>query len=148
MPRLVARGPEINAARVATVVGFGHIDLNGTLGYGLKRKVEVPITSLDCGAPGDLKKYGCFPQREMVAGHRGLKLDSCSGDSGGPLYIQANDGVYLLLGATSRAPATALQLVATAASMCAWINASTGFVPSPASMCRSDNPTRTLTVGT
>jgi secreted trypsin-like serine protease len=38
----------------------------------------------------------------MVAGHRGLLLDSCRGDSGGPLYIRNTDGEYFLIGATSR----------------------------------------------
>ena len=44
----------------------------------------------------------------MVAGHRGLRMDSCKGDSGGPLYIEDREGEYYLLGATSRGARDAL----------------------------------------
>ena len=108
-PRHVVQGAEIEDAveddqgrKVATLVGFGTIDFQGILGYGRKRRVEVPITSLDCSATGHTKKYGCVPGRELVAGQRGLLLDTCCGDSGGPLYIQNGNGEYYLLGATSR----------------------------------------------
>jgi secreted trypsin-like serine protease len=107
-PRHVAQGAEVEAAReaegkkIATLAGFGTIDPNGRFGYGRKRRVDVSITSLDCSGAGHAKLYGCLPGREMVAGHRGLLLDSCSGDSGGPLYVQNEDGEYYLLGATSR----------------------------------------------
>ena len=101
-PRHVAQGAEVYAAETAMLAGFGTIDLHGTIGYGLKRKVEVPIKSLGCGAATDAKQYGCLPNRELVAGHRGLQRDSCQGDSGGPLYIKSYAGDYYLLGATSR----------------------------------------------
>ncbi len=102
VPRHVAQGNESLGAERATLVGFGTIDLGGTVGYGIKRKVGVPITSLDCSDPEHPKRYGCLPGREIVAGHRGLQLDSCRGDSGGPLYIESGNGEYYLLGATSR----------------------------------------------
>jgi len=101
-PRHVAQGIEVAGATMATLVGFGTIDQDGTIGYGRKRKVEVPIVSLDGGGLGEAKKYGCLPGREVVAGHRGLLQDSCRGDSGGPLYIRNAQGEYYLLGATSR----------------------------------------------
>jgi hypothetical protein len=101
-PRHVAQGAETANAEMATAAGFGTIDVHGTVGYGRKRKVEVPITSLDGSEPGAPKIYGCLPGREIVAGHRGLLRDSCRGDSGGPLYIQNAAGEYYLLGATSR----------------------------------------------
>jgi hypothetical protein len=101
-PRHVAQGAEVNGASKATLVGFGTIDQFGSVGYGRKRWVEVGITSLDCSEPGAPKKYGCLPGREIVAGQRGLLQDSCSGDSGGPLYIETGEGEYALLGATSR----------------------------------------------
>jgi hypothetical protein len=100
-PRHVAQGEEVAGAEVATLVGFGTINLAGTRGYGCKRTVEVPIYTLDCSGLGESKEYGCLPGWEIVAGHRGLQMDSCKGDSGGPLYIQNGDG-YALLGATSR----------------------------------------------
>lgn len=101
-PRHVAQGHEVRAdLHTALLVGFGNVDFNGRIGYGRKRKVEVPITSLACPA-GDDATFGCERRTEMVAGQRGLNRDSCTGDSGGPLYIRAETGEYFLLGATSR----------------------------------------------
>jgi Trypsin len=100
-PRHIAQGAEVRGQR-ALLVGFGTIDFGGTVGYGVKRKVEVPITSIDCGGPGESNRYGCRQGKEMVAGHRGLDRDSCRGDSGGPLYILGAEGTYHLLGVTSR----------------------------------------------
>ena len=100
-PAHVAQGLEVQG-EVATLVGFGTINFAGTRGYGEKRKVDVPIVSLDCGSAGIAHESGCTPGKELVAGHRGLNLDSCRGDSGGPLYIQSSNGPYYLLGATSR----------------------------------------------
>jgi secreted trypsin-like serine protease len=100
-PRHVAQGRDTRA-RKALLVGFGTIDFNGTIGYGLKRKVEVPIISNDCSGPGESSRFRCDPGNELVAGHRGLNRDSCRGDSGGPLYVQGEDGLFHLLGVTSR----------------------------------------------
>jgi hypothetical protein len=100
-PRHVAQGAEVEAQR-ALLVGFGTVDFNGTVGYGIKRKVEVPIISMSCSGPGEDTRYGCHPGTEMIAGHRGLDRDSCRGDSGGPLYILGADGTHHLLGVTSR----------------------------------------------
>jgi hypothetical protein len=108
-PRHVARDPEVPAKGDVSVrlVGFGTIDLGGRVGYGLKREVDVPLTSVDCNSFGDPEKYGCRRGTELVAGHRGLNRDSCRGDSGGPLYVLTRDGDYALLGATSRGVAGA-----------------------------------------
>lgn len=102
-PRHVARGPEIGNPKVATLVGFGRVDLAGRLEYGKKRVVEVPITSLDCSLPEEATTFGCKVGVEMIAGHRGLLKGTCEGDSGGPLYIKAQDGSFSLLGIISRA---------------------------------------------
>lgn len=102
-PRHVAQGNEIYAAEAATAAGFGTVDFDGTIGYGIKRRVDVPLISLGCQQAEDIENYGCLNGREVVAGHRGLGLDSCKGDSGGPLYIKAKDSDdFYLLGATSR----------------------------------------------
>ncbi len=102
-PRHVAQGDEVYAPEMVTLAGFGTMDSSGQVGYGIKREVDVPLTSLDCSAPNDFYNFGGRAGREMVAGQRGLARDSCKGDSGGPLYIQSRNGddVYLL-GATSR----------------------------------------------
>lgn len=101
-PRHIAQGIEAQATE-CTLVGFGNFDFSGTVGFGVKREVgRVPITSLSCEAPNDASGFGCKPGDEMVAGHRGLGVDSCTGDSGGPLYIRGPLGNDYLLGATSR----------------------------------------------
>ncbi len=102
LPRAITPESVLADVTQATVVGFGTINPEGTYGYGRKRRVEVPIMSLDCGGSDDPKHYGCLPGREIVAGHSGLMLDTCRGDSGGPLYLHGADGQYYLLGATSR----------------------------------------------
>jgi Trypsin len=100
-PRHVAQDLEARA-NWAHLVGFGTVDVNGTFGYGIKREVEVPIEALDCASAEIANGLGCKPGLEMVAGHRGISLDSCRGDSGGPLYIHSPEGAFYLLGATSR----------------------------------------------
>lgn len=102
-PRHVAQGAEIGNPKQATLVGFGHVNLSGTIGYGKKRTVEVPIKSLDCGSQEEAKEFGCAQGVSMIAGHRGLLMDSCDGDSGGPLYIKAQNGSFYLLGVISKA---------------------------------------------
>ncbi len=102
-PRHVAQGLEVVDAKKAVVAGFGRTDIHGTFGYGIKRKTDVPVMSIQCGEPTDTKTYGCIRNREIVAGHVGLKRDTCLGDSGGPLYIASPNGDdYYLVGATSR----------------------------------------------
>ena len=88
--------------KTATVVGFGMINPSGTKGFGRKRKASIPVMTLDCQEMEDQARYGCYAEFEMVAGHRGLKRDTCKGDSGGPLYVESAEGKILLLGVTSR----------------------------------------------
>lgn len=101
-PRHVAQGAEIGNPKKARLVGFGTVNLGGNIGYGIKRMVDVPITSLGCATQNEQTTFGCRGGKEMVAGHKGLLKDSCRGDSGGPLYIKSSTGGYYLLGATSR----------------------------------------------
>jgi hypothetical protein len=100
-PCHIAQGKEVKG-KEAVVVGFGTINLKGDKGYGVKRMATVPIMSLGCDKDGDQVKYGCRKSIEMVAGHRGIRRDTCKGDSGGPLYIESDKGTYYLLGVTSR----------------------------------------------
>ena len=125
-PRTVAHASQLVGIEDVTLVGFGRIDPNGTIGFGTKRRVNVPVMTFDCGQMDEPKRYGCLPGREIVAGHAGLLLDSCKGDSGGPLYIQ-RDGEFYLLGATSATRGAHPASVATAASTSAWTFAWIGF---------------------
>ena len=100
-PRAIARAAHAKA-KEALVVGFGRINPAGTKGYGQKRKAKVPVMTPDCREIDDQAQYGCWTEIELVAGHRGLKRDTCEGDSGGPLYVEDDDGSLVLLGVTSR----------------------------------------------
>lgn len=91
-----------DAVYFVRVVGFGNTDPDSTSGFGKKRMVDVPIATKDC-SDDPQHNYGCDPGLELVAGAPFLNRDSCNGDSGGPVYIQANDGQWYLAGATSRA---------------------------------------------
>jgi secreted trypsin-like serine protease len=94
-PRKLASLEALADAPTTRLVGFGNTDFDGTTGYGTKRMVDVGIASDD-------PAYGARPETEFVAGMPGLNRDSCTGDSGGPAYIEV-DGEWQLAGATSRA---------------------------------------------
>jgi secreted trypsin-like serine protease len=103
-PVQVASPAEMAAATETTLVGFGNDDVNSTRGFGVKRKVTVPITNIrrtpadNLGA--DEQALGFESDLEFVAGAPGF--DTCNGDSGGPAYIF--DGANKrLAGLTSRA---------------------------------------------
>jgi secreted trypsin-like serine protease len=100
-PRPIVRDGQFKP-ETTLVVGFGMINPSGTKGYGEKRKATVPVMTLDCKEMEDQARYGCWADVEMVAGHRGLKRDTCKGDSGGPLYVEDEEGKLFLLGVTSR----------------------------------------------
>jgi secreted trypsin-like serine protease len=106
-PRRLAAGKVIDKAKDGRIVGFGTTDTGGRFGYGAKRMVDVPIVSAACrrSTPerDDWATFGCDRGLELVAGRPLLERDSCKGDSGGPIYVQASGGEWLLAGATSRA---------------------------------------------
>ncbi len=99
-PRPIALGADDAPPAEALFAGFGTIDRDGRFGFGRKRYVQLPITSLGCESARDAKRYGCQEGRELVAGGQGR--DSSTGDAGGPLYVAGPDGGYLLLATCSR----------------------------------------------
>jgi len=105
--RPLATTEVIDAATDGRVVGFGNTDPTGTFGYGIKRQVDVPVASPACmgtlDGQADAAAYGCMAGLEIVAGKPLLKKDSCTGDSGGPFYVESGPGKWAIAGATSRA---------------------------------------------
>jgi len=104
-PRAIAEKATVDNATDGRVVGFGNNDPRGESGYGIKRQVDIAIASPSCSGMldgiSDADRYRCFAGLEFVAGKPLLAKDSCTGDSGGPFYVQGPNG-WLLAGATSR----------------------------------------------
>lgn len=87
----------------AQVVGYGNLEEDGGGPTSLQYEVEVAVTDADCSTSGEGCRSAAGPDGELIAGGDGA--DSCSGDSGGPLYVWG-DGVPYLAGVTSRAAAS------------------------------------------
>jgi secreted trypsin-like serine protease len=111
-PRPLAPRTLIDKATDGRAVGFGNVDPAGMFGYGIKREVDVPVASPSCRGTvdghDDASAYGCDAGLEFVAGRPLLERDSCTGDSGGPFYVQDATKKWLLAGATSRATASSM----------------------------------------
>lgn len=103
-PRTIADGCirdtyTVDGAAVA-IVGYGAIDEQGRRYTSELREAFTTVTDADCSAV----ERGCVssisPGGEIGAG--GMGIDSCYGDSGGPLYLLTPSGDFLV-GLTSRA---------------------------------------------
>lgn len=80
----------INAAQAGTIVGYGATDENGTMGFGVRR---FGHTALGSRTEFEINVGPAFSLN--------LPAGSCSGDSGGPLYVW-NGSTPLLAGVASR----------------------------------------------
>jgi hypothetical protein len=79
------------------IVGYGANGPGGSQYNVEMREATTEIVDADCSDDG----WSCFmPGQELIAGHPGV--DTCTGDSGGPLYVLSSAGP-LLAGITSRA---------------------------------------------
>lgn len=119
-PRKIASDDTVTGAKSYRVMGFGAIDQDASVFPQEKREAVVPAVSNACDGTvsnrSDQKAYGCQPGQEIVAGRKGSP-DSCSGDSGGPLFVSsqrtglaAAESDYVLAGVTSRASSASQRL--------------------------------------
>jgi secreted trypsin-like serine protease len=96
-PRAIATGwasLDIKNGATVAIVGYGAIDAQASQGTPALQEATSTITDFDCSV-----KAGC-DSNELGAGGNGI--DSCNGDSGGPLYLVTEYGNFLV-GVTSRA---------------------------------------------
>lgn len=81
------------------MIGFGAVDRQGQIGFGIRRFVNVTVQGWGCDR-SRAALTGCDPLLEMIIARRG-EGDTCSGDSGGAVLEQTPQG-FRLLAVTSR----------------------------------------------
>ena len=81
------------------LVGFGAVDRLARSGFGIKRRVDVPVTGWGCDMRF-ARRLGCSPELELVIGRSQMR-DTCAGDSGGPV-LELHQGVWRAVAMTSR----------------------------------------------
>jgi hypothetical protein len=100
-PRAIASGwaavDIVNGAPVQ-LVGFGTTDKNGNIDSTVLMEAETTITDANCTTSAGCNSLA-RPNGELGAGGGGI--DTCPGDSGGPLYLTTSYGTFLA-GLTSR----------------------------------------------
>lgn len=90
----------------AYAMGYGRDGLTGKV-EGLK-VLSLTIDGWNCEAEKALH-YGCGPDSEFVIGRNMQDVDTCSGDSGGPVLVRSGD-VWEVVGVTSRSVAKAVRV--------------------------------------
>ena len=97
LPELIQKGP-----RQLQAQGFGIADDGRS---GIRRRVNLGVTSLACTSRHAVRR-GCRPYSEMMmgAGRRDqTRHDTCSGDSGGPVFLLDQSGRSRPVAVVSRA---------------------------------------------
>jgi secreted trypsin-like serine protease len=150
-PRALATGwarADIVDAAAVQVVGFGATDRDGTVFIDDLQEGETTITDADCSTPDLGCNASAQPEGELGAGGDGV--DTCVGDSGGPLYLVTPYGVFLA-GITSRAylnaefPCAGGGIYTRADKIVDWIESETGIEvaggPTPELSLRAEDGT-------
>lgn len=92
-----ARADLVNGAAIS-LVGFGAIDRTGMVYVNELQEATTTVTDVDCSTSSGCNP-GAHPAGELGAG--GMGVDTCPGDSGGPLYLSTSYGP-VLAGVTAR----------------------------------------------
>jgi secreted trypsin-like serine protease len=95
----IATTQELNDVNEIRLVGFGNTNFAGTSGFGLKREVSVPLDK-HINIDEAEARLGFESDFEFTAGGNGK--DTCTGDSGGPVYLVNPDDTRKVIGLTSR----------------------------------------------
>ena len=90
----------IQNGATATLVGFGSTSATGGFASPILLQADVPIVDADCLSFDKDCHPDAAPHGEFIAGGDGV--DTCDGDSGGPVYGRVAGQTYVL-GVTSRA---------------------------------------------
>ncbi|HEX5059241.1 MAG TPA: trypsin-like serine protease [Kofleriaceae bacterium] len=101
-PRPIASGWakfDIQNNAMVQLVGFGTTDKNGSVSTDALMEATTIITDYNCTKEGVGCNTAARPDGEFGAGGSGI--DTCPGDSGGPVYLTTSYGTYVM-GITSR----------------------------------------------
>jgi len=135
-----------DGAEVA-IVGYGATDAFATEWTTLLHEARATVTDADCSDLDQGCQEAISPGGEVIAGGSGV--DSCNGDSGGPLYLITSEGDFLV-GTTSRAtdtgdvPCGDGGIYVRADAIAEWIEEETGVVlPRPDCSDRNEPPVPT-----
>jgi len=100
-PRALATGwarLDIKNGAIVELVGYGAIDRQANTYVNELQQAQTTITDFDCSTSAGCNA-AAMPDGELGAG--GMGIDTCPGDSGGPLYVLTSYGDFLA-GVTSR----------------------------------------------